>query len=148
MAESSQSQFGDAAFWKRTLLMILFGIAYSIVEFVIALTVLVQFVSILATGRANEALLRFGNSLSAYVRQILRFVLYNTEDMPFPFADWPDEPAGGERWRQGVGAAEDSVPAPAPAPAAATATAAAPAPGSAPADPPPPEAPDRASGTS
>lgn len=111
MAESSQSRFGEAAFWKRTLLMILFGLAYSIAELVIALAVVVQFISILATGRANEALLRFGNSLSAYVRQILQFVLYNTEDMPFPFADWPDEPAGGERWRSGVGVADASPPA-------------------------------------
>lgn len=138
MAESSQSQFGEAAFWKRTLLMILFGLAYSIAELVIALTVLVQFVSILATGRANEALLRFGNSLSAYVRQILRFVLYNTEDMPFPFADWPDEPAGGERWRPGVEVADESPPAAAPASAPASATASAPA---------MPETPDRETGS-
>jgi hypothetical protein len=95
----SQSQLSERAFWSRALHMVLFAIAYTIAEFVIVLLVVVQFITILVTGRANEPLLRFGNSLSTYVRQILRFVLYNTETMPFPFSDWPDEPADGERWR-------------------------------------------------
>ena len=108
MEHSNPPQFREAAFWKRTLHMILFAIAYSIAELIVVLVILVQFLSILVTGSASERLLRFGNSLSAYVRQILRFVMYNTEAMPYPFSDWPQEPGGGERWldRAGGGAME------------------------------------------
>jgi len=100
----NRPQLKEAAFWKRALYMILFAIAYSIAELIVAVIVIVQFLTILFTGRANETLLQFGNSLSAYVWQILRFVMYNTEHMPFPFSDWPLEPVDGDRWRVGAGA--------------------------------------------
>ena len=101
MEDVSQSQIKESAFWMRTLHMILFAIAYGIAETIIVLLVLVQFFTILFTGRANEALLRFGNSLITYARQILRFQAYNTEQMPFPYSDWPQEPPEGEHWRAG-----------------------------------------------
>lgn len=104
MDNVNRPQLKEAAFWKRALYMILFAIAYSIAELIIFVIVIVQFLTILFTGRANETLLQFGNSLSAYVRQILRFVMYNSEHMPFPFSDWPQEPVDGDRWRVGAGA--------------------------------------------
>ena len=96
---ANRLQIKDVVFWQRTLYMLLFVIAYGVAEMIAGLIVVVQFVTILVNRKANETLLRFGNSLSAYVRQILRFVMYNTEEMPFPFSDWPQEPADGDRWR-------------------------------------------------
>lgn len=111
MENANRSQLKDVAFWQRALYMLLFVIAYGIAEMIAGLIVLVQFVTILVSRRANETLLRFGNSLSAYVRQILRFVMYNTEEMPFPFADWPQEPADGERWRGDAARVAETAPA-------------------------------------
>lgn len=134
MEHSSQSHFRDVGFWKRALHMVLFAIAYSIAELILAVVILVQFVTILFTGRASEPLLRFGNGLATYVRQILRFLTYNTETMPFPFADWPEEAAEGDRWRGAAG-----VPASAAANAGGTDDAAPPAPAPPqPAEPQPP----------
>lgn len=99
MQSSTQARLQDGAFWRRALLMLVFVIAYNIAELVLALTVLVQFFSILFTGRAVEPLLKFGNGLSSWTRQVFRFLTYNSETVPFPFADWPDEPLEGERWR-------------------------------------------------
>jgi len=96
---SSRSHLRDTGFWRRALHMVLFAIAYSVAELILVLVILVQFVTILFTGRASEPLLRFGNGLATYVRQIFRFLTYNTEAMPFPFADWPEEAAEGESWR-------------------------------------------------
>jgi hypothetical protein len=105
VTHSAHAQFKDPAFWKRALFMLGSWIAYSITEVIIGLIVVVQFLIVMFTGRANDDLLRFGNSLSAYVRQILRYVLFNSEYEPFPFSDFPDEPPDGERWR---GAARDA----------------------------------------
>jgi hypothetical protein len=99
---TAHAQFKEPAFWKRALFMLGFWIAYSVTEVIIGLIVVVQFLIVLFTGRANDDLLRFGNSLSAYVREILRYVLFNSEHEPFPFSDFPDEPPDGEHWRGAV----------------------------------------------
>jgi len=44
----------------------------------------------LITSTASARLMRFGASLGEYLREIARFVTYNTDDMPFPFSDWPE----------------------------------------------------------
>jgi len=86
--------------WVRLIYMILFAIAYSVAKLLMVVTVIFQFLFILLTGGANEPLLRFGQNLTCYIAAIIRFQTFNSEDQPFPFADWPDEPAGGERWRE------------------------------------------------
>lgn len=75
--------------WLRALYMVLFALIYSVVELVILAVVLLQFAFVLFSGRSNQRLLRFGQTLSTYVYQILVFVTYNTEDKPFPFSPWP-----------------------------------------------------------
>jgi len=99
MESSTLPRYQDRAFWRRALFMLVFAIAYNVAELVLALTVLVQFFSILLTGRAVEPLLAFGNGLSTWTRQVFRFLTFNSETTPFPFSDWPDEPLEGERWR-------------------------------------------------
>jgi hypothetical protein len=43
----------------------------------------------LITANTSEQLRAFGASLGEFLRQIVRFMTYNSDDMPFPFADWP-----------------------------------------------------------
>jgi len=75
--------------WKRALFMVLFAIIYSIVEIVIVLVAVFQFFCVLITGERNRQVLDFGQDLCAYVYEILRFETFNSERLPFPFAEWP-----------------------------------------------------------
>ncbi len=83
--------------WIRAFYMILFALIYSIADTIIAAVVVVQFVFVLFTGERIQRLLTFGADLSVFVYQVLRFLSFNTEDMPFPFGDWPGRfPRNGE----------------------------------------------------
>lgn len=98
MDEAMKDRLTSRDLWTRALFMILFVVAYAIAELLVTVTVIVQFVIILITGSANELLIRFGNNLSTYVYQIIRFETFNTEERPFPFSDWPDQALEENRW--------------------------------------------------
>ena len=77
--------------WLRLLYMILFAFLYSVAEFVILAVVVYQFLHVLITGgNKDDKIAALGAQLSAYVYQILQFQTFNTEDKPFPMADWPE----------------------------------------------------------
>jgi hypothetical protein len=48
-----------------------------------------QLISLLLTGQINQNLLPFGQGLSTFLYQVLRFLTFNTEEKPFPFSEWP-----------------------------------------------------------
>jgi len=98
MKEETRERMIDGSIWLRGLHMLLFTIAYNIAEFIIVLIAIYQFFCVLITGRVNEPLLQFGNNLTVYAFDILQFVTFNTEAMPFPIAPWPNEEPGGARW--------------------------------------------------
>lgn len=75
--------------WLRGLYMLLFLIIYHVAELVIGAVVLLQFLFTLVTGQSNTRLLQLGQSLRSFIYQILGFLTFNTEQMPFPFSDWP-----------------------------------------------------------
>jgi len=77
--------------WLRGLYMLLFAIFYSVAEIVIFVVVVFQFLLALFTARTNARLVLFGKSLSTYVYQVMLFLTFNSEDMPFPFGEWPAE---------------------------------------------------------
>ena len=83
--------------WLRGLYMLLFFVLYHVVEVVLGAVVLLQFLFTLVTGETNARLLQFGQSLSRYVYQILHFLTFNREEMPFPFNDWPAADASNEQ---------------------------------------------------
>ncbi len=84
---------GDA--WLRVFFIVVFAFVYGVVNWVLAAVVLVQVFWSLITSNTSQRLRAFGASLGEFVRQIVRFMTYNSDDMPFPFADWP-EPAKSE----------------------------------------------------
>lgn len=83
----------SADHWLRFAFMVLFAIILGVVSYVMTALVIVQFIWALIAGEGNDKLREFGSSLSQYIYQMLRFLTYNTEDKPFPFADWPDAEA-------------------------------------------------------
>lgn len=80
----------SADHWLRFVFMVLFAIILGLVSYVITVLVILQFIWALVSGEGNDKLREFGSSLSQYIYQILRFLTYNSEDKPFPFADWPE----------------------------------------------------------
>ena len=75
--------------WIRGLFMVLFVFFYHIAIMLVGAVAIIQFLSVLATGRNNPRLTVFGAALGRYFQQLVRFLTYNTETKPFPFSDWP-----------------------------------------------------------
>ena len=90
------------ATWLRGLFMLLFAVLYTIAEFVVTAVVLLQFLIVVVTGERNERLTRLGERLSLYVYDVLRYLTWNSEERPFPFADLRE---AGARDREGPGGA-------------------------------------------
>jgi Domain of unknown function (DUF4389) len=76
--------------WLRLLFMLFFAVVLCVSGYLISLLVLLQFIFALVTGQNNEKLRQLGSSFSMFIFQILQFITYNSEEKPFPFADWPD----------------------------------------------------------
>ena len=94
--------------WIRGLYMLLFALIYSIAEIVFTAVAIFQFLVALVTGKPNELLLDFGQSLSTYIYQIIRFFTFNSDEKPYPFAAWPQ---GGPESEKKTAAKKKTVPA-------------------------------------
>lgn len=119
MSDDKQSREGLIL---RVLWMVLFAIVWQVGELVLLGVVLVQLVLRLVNGRPQAGLMAFGDSLSQYLAQIGRFGCFNSDEKPWPFADWPTP-----REPEGEGAMPLTPAASAPAAAAASASAVVPA---------------------
>ena len=95
MNDESKGGANGHAIWKRGLFMLLFAVIYSIAEIVVCFVVVFQFLCVLITGDKNSRVLELGQSLSAFIYEVLQFVTFNSERMPFPFEAWPG-PGRGE----------------------------------------------------
>ena len=78
--------------WLRFCFMIIMGVAFSVAEVVVFAVVAFQFLSSLFTGETNDQLVRLGRNLARYLQQITAYLTFATEEVPFPFMTWPDEP--------------------------------------------------------
>lgn len=77
----------------RCLYMLLMGLAYQVVGTLVFVVTVIQFVVRLVNDVPNPQLLSFGRSLGRYLQQIVDFLTFNSEEVPFPFSDWPSAPA-------------------------------------------------------
>jgi len=75
--------------WMRGLFMLLFMIAFAIGVWVLNFIAIVQFIWLLVSREHNEHLARFGNSLSAWLAEVGRFLTCASDDKPFPWRLWP-----------------------------------------------------------
>lgn len=76
--------------WLRLVYMVLFAFLLEVAGFVMLAVVILQFLFAIITGRANDNLRRLGDQIASYFYQTLQFLIYNTEEKPFPFAEWPE----------------------------------------------------------
>jgi hypothetical protein len=75
--------------WLRGLFMLVMAMAYQLSGTLLFILAVIQFVLVLINETPNVRLLAFGASLGSYTRQIVRFMTFSSEDIPFPFSDWP-----------------------------------------------------------
>jgi hypothetical protein len=81
----------DKKVWQRGLYMLLFGFLIGITKFVTLIVAVGQFIVVVLTGKCNANLLHFGKSISIYQYQILLFLTFNSESLPFPIGKWPEQ---------------------------------------------------------
>jgi len=83
------NQYAGKAGWMRVLFVAIFWVVFYISQLVIAAVVIGQCAFTLISGAPNAQLLSFGDGLSRYVQEILRFVTFNSDRRPFPFSEFP-----------------------------------------------------------
>ena len=91
MNDNIKESLKDNSTWMRVLYMAIFVIIFNIVELLIAALVIFQVLVLLFTGEKNQRLLKFGSMLGLYAYRMLQFLTFNSEEKPFPFADWDND---------------------------------------------------------
>ena len=89
MNEESIKTGNKRNIWIRGLFMLLLFLAFHVCATVLCIVAVIQFVMKLLGDTPNERLVVFGRSLGRYLQQIADFQVFATEEMPFPFSDWP-----------------------------------------------------------
>lgn len=91
MESQSRAVVVQRKLWVRALLMLVMVAAFHLAATLLAGIALLQLILAVAEGRPNLRLGRFGHDLGRYLAQIARFACFDSEQVPFPFSDWPDE---------------------------------------------------------
>ena len=87
--EQLKHNLTSADHWLRLLFMVLFVILLEVAGIVMLATIVLQFLFAIVSGGPNDNLRQLGNQIASYIYQILQFLIYNSEEKPFPFAEWP-----------------------------------------------------------
>lgn len=77
--------------WLRGGFILIYALIFGISKIIIWSLVLFQFISLLITKETNTQLSLFSKSLSVFVYQLLQYVMFNSDEKPFPFSPWPEE---------------------------------------------------------
>jgi len=78
------------ATWLRLAFMIVSAVLLSVTSIVGSVVVVFGFLWLLFTGEVNRQIQQVGQSIAAYVYDIVRYLTFNTDEKPFPMGgDWP-----------------------------------------------------------
>lgn len=88
MDEQIEENLKKTSTWKRIFFMLIFAAIGGLVRMLIWAVILLQIASVLFTGSPNENVLKFGRSLGLYTYHIISFLTFNSEILPYPFAEW------------------------------------------------------------
>ncbi|MEY4642551.1 MAG: hypothetical protein RLZZ227_2545 [Pseudomonadota bacterium] len=75
--------------WLRMLLMAGYLVVIWVLSMVLLVIIVTQTLVVLITGELNLNLQRFGAISSAYLYQIVIYLVYGTDEKPFPFSPLP-----------------------------------------------------------
>ncbi len=92
MQEQINENFKKISSWKRIFFMAIFAVIIGLVRILLWAVIFLQIASMLLTGTINVNILNFGQALSSYLYNILLFLTFNSEILPFPFSEWDVNP--------------------------------------------------------
>lgn len=78
------------ALWLRVLYMIIFGIAFWILGWTLTVTTILQLLVRLLNGRPSVELQKFGAGLGLFASQVIEYLTFRSDKLPFPFSAWPN----------------------------------------------------------
>jgi len=87
MAENTET--GKRKIWVRGFFMLLMALVYQVTGTVMFIVTIIQFVLALLSDEPNDRLVSFGRSLGKYLQQLAHFLTFASEQVPFPFSEWP-----------------------------------------------------------
>lgn len=90
MNEDTKSHLLNVDTWIRFAYMVLFVLLLVLARMVIFAVALLQFLLLLLTGSLNAQLQKLGQGTAKWAYQAFLFLTYNSEDKPYPFADWSE----------------------------------------------------------
>jgi hypothetical protein len=73
---------------KRLIYMLLFAFVFWLLCWALIVTTVGQLI-LRGSGRTSDELTRFGAGLAVYARQVIEFLTFVTEIVPYPFTAWP-----------------------------------------------------------
>jgi hypothetical protein len=95
----------DASSWARVFITGIFVLfLYFVLAPLVIVTVAVQTLFNLLSSSSNSNLIEFSKILVEYIKQILDFTLYRSDEKPFPFSGFPAS-SGKEEAETNVGVA-------------------------------------------
>ncbi|CAB1277185.1 DUF4389 domain-containing protein [Candidatus Nitrosacidococcus tergens] len=104
LTKSLVQNLKNTGFWKRFLFMAIFAAAYTLAAAVVCTIIAFLLAHHLVTGKTNERAIQFARQVSAYIYHVLLYLTYNTEELPFPYMDWPNP----EHTPSGIGKSPES----------------------------------------
>ncbi|WP_108124439.1 DUF4389 domain-containing protein [Saccharospirillum mangrovi] len=75
----------------RLVFMVIFGVVLRLSVLLTGLLAVVQWIWRWFQSDDNERLRGFCRALGRYQHQVSDFLLFNVDDKPFPFSDWPSD---------------------------------------------------------
>lgn len=83
----------STTFWIRMVFMLIFALVLWALWFVVIVICVVQTVIVMITSEVNPQLQKLGGIAANYLGQIVSFMVFATEDKPFPFSPFPEQGA-------------------------------------------------------
>lgn len=75
----------------RLVYTLIFVVILSLMNFMIQMIALMQYVILLLTRSYSEPLRSFSNKTAVYMYRLVRYITLNDNTKPFPFSDFPGE---------------------------------------------------------
>lgn len=73
----------------RILYMLLFALVFWVVSWVLVVTALAQVLVRILSGRPGPELARFGQGLARYTAQVVEYLTFVTDRVPYPVGEFP-----------------------------------------------------------
>lgn len=83
------ANLADRSLWYRVLCMLLFGFIFYLVETAVLVLAIFQVIYKVFTGEPNGQVLAISKDLALYINQLVNYLLFNSEEQPFPIGEWP-----------------------------------------------------------